>query len=382
MMHASISKKRSIFLSSTGLILLSWLCVIPVQYAFAEENPAASAPAAQTGTTHILPSKITPVHDSSDDEGLSKAAPDIQTAMTSENLAELDQITLAPDSEDFDAGEDWKDLSRKHLLQKFSDLSPKGETPKDRQLNLNRLVTIAPDADDTAKTSKEFPLDLYSLRLKKLQEFGAMPQILELYKKNQGTPPTSEAAEAGITAMLWARESGLACLEQKALPEELRSNNKPLWDKVDLFCKGLLSPASGEDEAQKFINASRIYVTATSLETPESIDDLNKADQISIMALASIGKLPASIKDREELKKIDDLPLALLLQLGPQEGEVRDNLLAQAREREMIQSTNTAVEQPDTAPPSDKEDDKDVKEEDKKEPTSDEETQESLEPKK
>ncbi|OIN86481.1 MAG: hypothetical protein AUJ12_05930 [Alphaproteobacteria bacterium CG1_02_46_17] len=389
MMHSpSSSRKFELKLPLTGLILLSGLLILPISGSFAEESVATP----QTGTTHtlpIMPSKITPLHDNKDNEGLSKAAPDIQTIKSSENLAALEKLTLAPDSDDFSAGEDWKNLSRKSLLQKLSALSAQDQKSEDRHLNINRLVSVTADEGDYPTVSKEFPLDMYSLRLTKLLEYGSMDQLLKLYTANQDSPPTSEAAEAGVTAMLWAQESGLACLEQKALPENIRSSNNALWDKVDLFCKGLLGPASGQDETQKFINASRIYVTATELAPPESIEDLNKTDQISIIALASIGKLPPPLKDKEELKKINDLPLALLLKLGPQEGEIRDNLIAQARDRAMISPESKEIEQPETPVLPDKEDDTDTIEEDKKEPEqpsqpsesdSEGETSETLEP--
>lgn len=266
--------------------------------------------------TRILPSKIHPVQDNSDDDAMSKAAPDVQTAQTAADLAALEALTLPPQNESFTVPKDWQDLSSQKIIKKFEKLfetaeksDPGKKMERAEVIDLLSMVQPAPESTSDGKDG----IDLYSFRLSKFLELGEMNRLLELYMVNEGEAPSSRAAHAGIISMIWKGRSGLACLDQKALPKDIRAQNQAFWSHIDLFCDALLSPASGEDEALKFTNAARIYINAVSLKAPDSLVDLNKMDPLSIMALGSTGALIPLLDKSTDFSEASDLTLVLLL---------------------------------------------------------------------
>ncbi|HRK97203.1 MAG: hypothetical protein KDJ26_03635 [Alphaproteobacteria bacterium] len=327
-----------------ALTIAGLFCLIlpsfPITGKAQEAQEMQGPPAIQQ--TRILPSKITPVQNNNGTDGLSKAAPDVQMAHSVEDLGALEALTLPSDSENFELPKEWKNLSREDIIQKLGDLSLDSEKDMSRNNIINIISTISPPADETPDQRDQKTLDIYSIRLAKLLQFGELQKVLSLYKMNEGIPPTSQAAEAGVSAMFWAKQTALACLEQKALPANIHQENPSFWDKVGLFCNGLLGPASGEDETLKFINASRIYVAATGLDAPDTIEKLNSYDQISLVALGNLGKLSEILKNSDATQQLADLPLSLLLAIEQQDPEIKQILETEATHRGLIRISEQA----------------------------------------
>ncbi|HNQ92522.1 MAG TPA: hypothetical protein PKI93_06275 [Alphaproteobacteria bacterium] len=276
--------------------------------------------------THILPSKIKPVQgNSADDDSMSKAAPNIQTETPAD--ANLDTITLQPLPDEISALPLWQDLSAGDLKNIFSQMDTISDSPTVRQISISLLSTLKPQEDDESANG-----ELFGLRLTKLLAWGELQKTIDLYKRNDQASPPANAAKAAIVAMLAKGETGVACLELKALPLG-DAGPDDLFSKIDLFCKGLLSPAAGDDESLRFINAARIYNTAAESKTPDSIESLNALDPMTVMSLGSAGLLNTLLKENGQIRQLGNLPLALLLEKGPQSPDLHLHLLAESIRR-------------------------------------------------
>lgn len=291
--------------------------------------------------TRILPSKITPLQNNLEGgEGMSKAAPEIKS---SESVGQLELLTLPTPTTDnteslklvYDGPQD-----RDDLLKLFKGLSPSSHSITAQEIAVWLLSNLAADSSETAPSKETKDDDIYSLRLVKLLQFGELQKVLLLYKMNEGQPPSTTAAKAGIIAMLAQNEAAVACLEEKALPENLTNNDKAFWGKVDLFCKGLLSPAAGEDDQLRYGNAARIYITASGAAAPATLADFNKLDEITQLSFAEKGVIPADVT-ADNLKHIGTLPLALILSRKHAISEDKLGLLlAEASKRGLLHSAD------------------------------------------
>lgn len=271
--------------------------------------------------TRILPSKIKPVQSTEGEDGLSKAAPEIKTGAPEGASKSLNALTLPPIDDGFALSSDWSDLDSGEIVEKLEKLAqaPDSATPEKKREIVDLLLVVKPSDEDepAAELTKtdhtgEKNLDLYSYRLTKLLGYGEIAKVLELYKANEGLPPSSAAAEAGITAMLATGETGLACLENKALPDPVKAGNEAFWNHVTVLCNALLGSAAGDDDALRFANAARVYITATSPVVPSTAEGLNSLDPVTLLVLANNGSLSSLITNQADLSALHDLPLALL----------------------------------------------------------------------
>ncbi len=280
--------------------------------------------------TRILPSKIKPVQNNAGNDGLSKAAPDIQNAPSSETMAELEGLTLPPLDPNYDGSKFGTDFSRKNLIEKFTKLSAKETKPEERSEIIDFLRTASYDDGKVPdKLDKDHP-DLYTLRLMKLIEFGDLGGALALYTENDNLPPNANAAQVGILSMIWNQSFALACLDRKAIGDQFTEDEKNMdgfWGRSAMFCDALLGPASGDDEEQKFANTARIYLTAQSIKTPSTIEDLATRPPMEVITLGGAGKLTQLLTDnKDELDQLPPITLALLARFGTQTPELSDSL--------------------------------------------------------
>lgn len=191
-------------------------------------KPVESEEKPEIQPTRILPSKIKPVQNNAGNDGLSKAAPDIQNAPSSETMAELEGLTLPALDPNYDSSKFGSDFSRKDLIEKFSHLSAKDTKPEERSETIDFLRSASySDGKVPDKMDKEQP-DLYTLRLMKLIEFGDFGGALALYTENDNLPPNANAAQVGILSMIWNRSFALACLERKAIGDQFTEDEKSM----------------------------------------------------------------------------------------------------------------------------------------------------------
>lgn len=335
------------------------------------KGETASAPAFQPTT--ILPSKIKPVHDGGSEDGLSRAAAPIQsTAQISEesttaSAQSLGLLTLAL-SEDEHVGNEWTKLKTKDLIEKFLQIDADQLSPTEAKNAVAALSSYVPaDLAEESKSQKTPPknsAELYSVRLKKLLEFGEFEKIIQLYKMNDGAPPSADALYAGVVSMLATGDQALACLEYKAGNPEFRQNSAAFWAHMGVFCNALVSPAASGpspeidaknkpkdsksknspkaaekdgskaglsptqnpdglmdsvklaqlESRKKWINAARLYLAATHQNTTDSLPSglakLNETDPLTLLAWGGTGMLNALLKSPAALAPSAAAPAA------------------------------------------------------------------------
>lgn len=262
---------------------------------------AVAEPAAR-----IMPSKITPVL-SNDEDGLSKAAPDVQDSGETVNLASL--VLVEPESE-MTSYLKSQITSADDLVSVFHAFLPDSNSPTMNKSAINALsmLSVPVDADDQDTQKK-----IYELRLSKLMAFGALDKVRKLYTVNTGNSPSSGISEIGFTALFAGEKAGLACLEQNAVPPEFREQNPSFWNISSLMCQGLLSPAAGDDDALRLTNAYRIYATARDLKEAPDWNGLNKSHPLDIMAYGRLGYISKRHLSPQEIGKASTELLALIL---------------------------------------------------------------------
>ncbi|MDY0028520.1 MAG: hypothetical protein RBR86_01115 [Pseudobdellovibrionaceae bacterium] len=294
------------------------------------EKAQESEPKPEIQPTRILPSKIKPLQNNAGNDGLSKAAPDVQNTPSSETLSELESLTLPPLDPNYDGSKFGSDFSRQKLIEKFSKLSAKETKPEDRSAIIDFLRTSSYEEGKVPDKLDKNTQDLYTLRLMKLLEFGDFGGALSLYTENNNFPPNANAAQIGILSMMWNQSFALACLDRKAIGDQFTEQEKSMdgfWGRSAMFCDALLGPASGDDETQKFANTSRIYLTAQSIKTPETIEDLASRPPMEVITLGGAGKLTQLLtENKDNLNNLPPVTLALLARFGTQTPELSEAL--------------------------------------------------------
>jgi hypothetical protein len=307
-------------------LFLGLLLALPLSSAFAEEKtgdvaapveeaqrpvetaPKTEAPAAHpkiNPPTRVLPSKIKPVREAPDE--MAKAAP--ATQIETEETPDPESLFLySTQAQGALALDFFTGVSRTEIGATLSSLSSL-PYPSLRNLLLRAAgsdldvskfkADPAPAKD--AENAGPPPPDVFSLRLATLIKLGAFEEALTLYKKNEGAPPSSNAALRGVQAMVGTGQLALACLEDKALEESLKNENSDFWNDLDVFCKSLLSPvAESEDDATRLASASRIFLSASSKTEPKNWSDLNGMSFFRVIALqqgGALNALPLTISD-------------------------------------------------------------------------------------
>lgn len=258
----------------------------------------------------VMPSKIKPVQDDTDE--LSKAAP--ETKGQSDLPADykiLETLTLS-DTQGYQT-DFWNTINYKELETFLSKTGTISWGKGIREINVRATITPAP----SLTSSDTPPGTLYGLRLQRLGDLGDFEAAQSLYKMNESAPPTPIAARAGVEAMFGSGEIGLACLEQKALNKDLKTDQPQFWANADLFCQALLSPVAGSDKDLRLGNAARIYLEATKPAPPANINELNNLDILTTIALAKTGKLSSLTNSPESLISLSDKQAATLLEFLP-----------------------------------------------------------------
>lgn len=253
----------------------------------------------------VMPSKIKPVQSNTGTDELSRAAPEGDKSAQTDNKA-LELLSPRPAfgfQNDF-----WSGTTRQDLAAFFSTPSIANQSKTARELALK--AALAPIA--SLPESKNPDENIYALRLKKLVDLGSFDDAQKLYKMNESDPPTPLAAQSGIEASLGHGEIAVACLDQKTFDAPLKAKDEVFWGHLETFCQALLGPVAGNDDLLRLGNASRAY---TEIVKPvvSNVDDINKLDVISTIALSESGKLVDYLNAPEKLKAIDDKHIGILM---------------------------------------------------------------------
>ncbi len=304
-----------------------------IQPAFAESQPAPT-PSAPPAVVHspILPVKIKPRQSGAD--SISKAAADIEQ----ENTVNLNSLGLYARISDGGLGSDiWKDYTGKALASDLGMLNVNISSPTMRGLLLRALLT-APDAENLADDKAN---EAFSSRITTLVDLGAFDETVVLYKKLEGNIPSGKAALAGTEAMVSMGQMGLACLEEKALSDDLKqTSSTSFWPDLNKFCNILLTTDSTGNESESFAKTSSLFTSAKQIKSPASLSELNGKSVIEILSANKAGLISKSLFTPDNVKPLKPQIISLLLKQSPTDQAEKLSLLAAAAEKGMVPATD------------------------------------------
>jgi hypothetical protein len=179
----------------------------------------------------VMPVKISPRATGADK--VSQAAAEIDTAAS----VDPDTIGNLATANDGALGRDvWKGYTEFSLRADLDNIDARFRSPAYRKLLVRALLTT-PDALPDTST------EAFSPRLDLLVRLGAFEEAFALYKKLNGDLPSADAAVAGVTAMDGLYRLGLACLEEKAVPADLKDRSPEFWALQSRLCAAILAGA-------------------------------------------------------------------------------------------------------------------------------------------
>lgn len=320
----------------SGLSIIPFLLLItllPLE-ARSEEKPAAetssaAAPAEKATEddkpaphSNIMPVKIKPVQEGAD--GVSKAAPNIEQAPE----IDLDALALYTTQGDGSLGPDaWNGLSRSEIVKSFNNLPVPRFSPIQRELALRALLT---KATIPAQSDDQDASDIFTARLTKLIELGALKEAMALIEKLDSPASNEEAARAGMKAFIGNGQIAIACLEQKALGSGIKKED-PFWTHLDKFCKTYIK-AEGDDGdvAQNLMHAALAYSQSEKVLAPARFEDLNTATVIELLVLAKSGALDRGKWNVATASSINPSVVAFLLAMEPSQTAEKLSLMTVA----------------------------------------------------
>ncbi len=325
------------------LLLLSGLLFSPAAFAqSATDAPAKAAPTASAATatvpaepaiphySPILPVKIHPRQEGAD--GISKAGADIEKA----NDLDADSLGLLTRASDGALNGDlWKSYSSAKLADDLSKLNLTIISPTMRALLIRALLTV-PDAGSFTDAKDAKTNDAFSARLETLIDLGSYTDTVNLYKKLEGNIPSSKAALAGVEGLVGNGQMGLACLEEKAVGDNLKqASATTFWPDLKSFCQILLTTDTPEaqDDATSLIKAAQLYATSKKLTAPATLNELNARSVIEILAMDKAGLIPASLFTTDSARVLKPQVISLLLNQSPSAAVEKLSLLAAAVEK-------------------------------------------------
>lgn len=288
----------------------------------AEEEAVPAAPATAPHSA-IMPVKIKPVQEGAD--GVSKAAPDIEQ----QNDIDADTLALYSTQSDGSFGPNlWKGMSREEVIKGIHALPVPQSSPATRELTLRVILSKADVPPSSAKPPEP---GVFAARMSKLVEMGAYREAMSLYEKLDSPAVNAEAALAGMKAFIGNGQVAIACLEQKALDQSLKSDD-PFWKHLDVFCQNFIkvdNDMSGDD-SQSLMRASLAYVASEKTVSPAQFEDLNNRTLIELLVLSKAGILDRGKWSVMTAGKLSPAVVSFLLALQPTNVEQKLSLFTVA----------------------------------------------------
>jgi hypothetical protein len=275
--------------------------------------------------SRILPVKINPIQRGADEA--SKAAPEINQANQS-NQSDPDNLSLYTNQSEGSFGSNlWKGVPRTEILSELSKIPASEFSPAQHSLLKRLLLSQAeiPSSKDTRLAS-----DIFTTRMSKLIELGAYKEAMLLNEKLDTQVATQAAALAGMQAFLANGQVAIACLEQKALDEEMKQDD-PFWNHLDKFCQTYIK-ADGvvSDVSQNLMKSAVAFTQAEKILAPSKFEDLNDRTLVELLALSKSGALDRGKWSVDAASKLKPSVVAFLLAMEPQSVNQKFSLLTVA----------------------------------------------------
>ncbi|MFP4097757.1 MAG: hypothetical protein ACLFU1_03100 [Alphaproteobacteria bacterium] len=173
--------------------------------------------------------------------------------------------------------------------------------------------------------------DILTLRLKALTQLGYHKEAFSLYRKAAENSLVEQTVRAGIYAMLYNKQKGLACLEVKTVKQRFKST--PFWKEINTYCEHTLAnktqqnkTAPDNDITHPIVRTVLTSPDYTFAYTPENFTALSQVERAILTAEERISpeyitpetitKIPPdhiSLLLTQESKELSFLQEALLL---------------------------------------------------------------------
>ena len=271
--------------------------------------------------SRILPVKINPIQRGADSE--SKAAPDIQGG-----TVDPDNLTLYTNQGEGSLGSElWKGVPRAEILSALEKIPASEFSPSQHSLLMRLLLSRAEVAPSRATPPTP---EIFTARMEKLIELGAYKEAMQLNEQLDSQIDTQAAALAGMQAFIANGQVAIACLEQKALDQNVKQDD-PFWAHLDKFCQTYIKADTGtSDVSQNLMQSSVAFTQTEKILAPSKFEDLNERTLIELMALSKSGALDRGKWSVDAASKLKPSVVAFLLAMDPQSVNQKFSLLTVA----------------------------------------------------
>lgn len=222
----------------------------------------------------------------------------------------------------------WTGTQRSLLMNELTALSKVGGSPVIYGLK-KRILLSQIDASKIKNDIDQTPdNNIFTLRLKKLNELGAFEEALTLYSKLE-TPFNPTVGQQGLVAMIGALKPSLACLELKAMNKD---HFGAFEKKLGTFCDLLLSekPEQNEIDKETYPLLDTLFTDSGFIYTPKNFKEFQKKDLIEKVALLSQNKMDFSKLERTDIHEAAPEDISLLLSYEKLPGRLRIPLSIEA----------------------------------------------------
>jgi hypothetical protein len=232
------------------------------------------------------------------------------TSISKQNLNYLESLGTLYDIKLGALGIDtWNDSEYKTILTLIETLPDTNEYAPLYDIK-KRLLLSKTDTKFLKNKYQNNEKDLFILRIEKLIEMGAFTDAADLYLNNPFKPHNERLVKAGVMALLYSKQTSLACLETKAFLKQF--SDRSFWNELNILCEHHF----GQEikNAPDSIILTNLINKTSYIYKPSTVEEFANLSLLEKVALFSENKI--SYKKLKN-QKLDILPLwmiALLLE--------------------------------------------------------------------
>ncbi|WP_435641957.1 hypothetical protein [Micavibrio aeruginosavorus] len=246
----------------------------------------------------------------------------------------------------------WAGSSRSTIVKEIPNL-PTGYTVATLQdMTLRLLLTQADSGFINGDVAPEKGNDLMTLRLQKLLDIGAYKSAMDLYTQIAGEPYHEKLARVGITSMLYSGETGLACLEFRAVQKRMMDNAADMsaddtvwWTAMAPICDAIqarmINPKADDfkiDEAA--LGNSKILTQLLSRKdfklSISEAEDFAALNGLERSVLASLRRYDYNRLKLRDVAAVDGAVLMIMVEDPTMPARLRAPLMAEALRRGLV----------------------------------------------
>ncbi len=259
----------------------------------------------------------------------------------------------------------WAGSSRSTIVKEIPNL-PTGHTVATMQdMTLRLLLTQADSTFIRADVAPEKGNDLMTLRLQKLLDIGAYKSAMDLYTQIAGEPYHEKLARAGITAMLYNGETGLACLEFRAVqkrmmdnPADMSADDMAWWTAMAPICGAIqarmINPKADDFKIDETaLGESKILTQLLSRKDFKlgigDVEDFAALNGLERSVLAGLRRYDYSRLKLRDVATVDGAVLMIMVEDPTMPARLRAPLMAEALRRGLVHTDRLAALYDDAA---------------------------------